>query len=419
MHGEFMYPDLQFYDRILTGLRGIIHDGSDHSVTNFSRDTGYAVDVKDSHHATAHPGGPWPGRLRTTVKSPRILQAATLGFLLALGACSGNDALARSAPESFSPLVKKVLPAVVNIAVTETVSGGDVANEIPPELRDTPLGREFRRRFGNKPEQIAGAGSGFVIDPSGIIVTNNHVVDHADKIVVSLSHGRQLPARVVGRDELTDVAVIKVQTNEALPSVSWGESKRAEVGDWILAAGNPFGLGGSVSIGIISAEGRDLGSGPFDNFLQLDAPINPGNSGGPVFNMDGQVIGVSSVIVSPTGASVGIGFAIPSDTVNRVVTQLIAHGSIERGWLGVSVDDRTGGVLIASEEPNGPAARAGVRRGDVVLAVNGEHIESSRGLIRAVAGVAPGNSIRITVRRQGRELDIPVTVGRRPTEQQG
>ena len=146
---------------------------------------------------------------------------------------------------------------------------------------------------------MAGAGSGFIIDPSGIIVTNNHVVDHADKIVVSLTDGRQFPATVLGRDELTDVAVIKVQTNEALPSVTWGDSRKAEVGDWILAAGNPFGLGGSVSVGIISAEGRDLGSGPFDNFLQLDAPINPGNSGGPVFNMDGQVIGVSSVIVSP------------------------------------------------------------------------------------------------------------------------
>jgi serine protease Do len=201
--------------------------------------------------------------------------------------------------------------------------------------------------------------------------------------------------------------------------VSWGDSRRAEVGDWILAAGNPFGLGGSVSVGIISAEGRDLGSGPFDNFLQLDAPINPGNSGGPVFNMDGQVIGVSSVIVSPTGASVGIGFAIPSETVSRVVNQLIAHGSIERGWLGVSVDDRSGGVVIASEDPNGPAARAGIRRGDVVLAVNGERIESSRGLIRAVAGVTPGNNVRLTIRRQGREVEVPVMVGRRPTDQQG
>jgi len=199
--------------------------------------------------------------------------------------------------------------------------------------------------------------------------------------------------------------------------VPWGDSRRAEVGDWILAAGNPFGLGGSVSVGIISAEGRDLGSGPFDNFLQLDAPINPGNSGGPVFNMDGQVIGVSSVIVSPTGASVGIGFAIPSEAVSRIVTQLISRGSIERGWLGVAVDDRDGGVMIASVDRTGPAARSGIRPGDVVVSINGEHIDSSRGLIRTVAVVPPGNNIRVTVRRQGREMEIPVSVGRRPAEQ--
>lgn len=347
----------------------------------------------------------------------QLPRTMVLGLILSLAACNPHDAVARAAPDSLAPLVKKVLPAVVNIAVTETVGGGDMGGALPPELRDTPLGREFRRRFGNRHEQVAGAGSGFIIDPSGIIVTNNHVVDHADKIIVSLTGGRQLPATVLGRDELTDVAVIKVQSNEPLPSVMWGDSRRTEVGDWILAAGNPFGLGGSVSVGIISAEGRDLGSGPFDNFLQLDAPINPGNSGGPVFNMDGQVIGVSSVIVSPTGASVGIGFAIPSETVNRIVAQLLSKGSIERGWLGVSVDDQDG-VRIANMDRNGPAARAGIKAGDVVLAINGDRIDSSRGLIRAVAGVSPGNTVRVTVRRQGREMEIPVNIGRRPAEQQ-
>jgi len=344
-----------------------------------------------------------------------------LVLTLLMSACTSlpPNALARSAPESFAPLVKKVLPAVVNIAVTETVSGGDMLSELPPELRDTPLGREFRRRFGNRKEQMVGAGSGFIIDPSGIIVTNNHVVGHAEKIVVSLTDGRQLPAQVLGHDDLTDVAVIKVDTKAPLPAVTWGESRRVEVGDWVLAAGNPFGLGGSVTTGIVSAEGRDLGSGPFDNFLQLDAPINPGNSGGPVFNMDGQVIGVSSVIVSPTGASVGIGFAIPSDAVSRIVTQLLAKGSIVRGWLGVSVEDRGSGVTIAGLERGGPAARAGLRPGDMVVAVNGEHIDSARGLVRAIAAVPPGDNARVTVRRQGREMDFPVTVGRRPTEQAG
>jgi serine protease Do len=354
----------------------------------------------------------------TNLSWQRLSRPLVLSLMLLAASCSPQSAIARGAPDSLSPLVKKVLPAVVNIAVTETLSGGDMLSELPRELRDTPLGREFRRRFGNRREQVAGAGSGFIIDPSGIIVTNNHVVDHADKIIVSLTDGRQLPATVIGRDELTDVAVIKVKSAESLPSLPWGDSRKVEVGDWILAAGNPFGLGGSVSVGIISAQGRDLGSGPFDNFLQLDAPINPGNSGGPVFNMDGQVIGVSSVIVSPTGASVGIGFAIPSETVSRIVTQLLSKGgTIERGWLGVAVDDRDGGVTIASVDRNGPAARSGVRPGDVVVAVNGDRIETSRGLIRAVAVVSPGNSVRVTVRRQGREIEIPVNVGRRPPEQ--
>jgi serine protease Do len=345
-------------------------------------------------------------------------QSLFLSLALFATACSPQSASARGAPESLAPLVKKVLPAVVNIAVTETVSGGDMLSELPPELRDTPLGREFRRRFGNKRQQVAGAGSGFIVDSSGIIVTNNHVVDHADKIIVSLTDGRQLPATVLGRDELTDIAVIKVQTTDALPSVPWGDSRKAEVGDWIMAAGNPFGLGGSVSVGIISAEGRDLGSGPFDNFLQLDAPINPGNSGGPVFNMEGQVIGVSSVIVSPTGASVGIGFAIPSEAVSRTVTQLLSKGTIERGWLGVSVEDRDEGVTIATMDRAGPAAKAGIKTGDVVVAINGDKIDSSRGLIRAVAVVPPGNNVRVTIRRQGHEMEIPVSVGRRPPEQQ-
>jgi serine protease Do len=208
--------------------------------------------------------------------------------------------------------------------------------------------------------------------------------------------------------------VIKVVTNEPLVAVTWGDSRAMQVGDWILAAGNPFGLGGSVAAGIISAEGRDLGSGPFDNFMQLDAPINPGNSGGPVFNMQGAVIGVSSVIVSPTGASVGIGFAIPSEIVNPVVRQLVATGTIERGWLGVSVEDHDNGVLISSIDRAGPASRAGVQVGDEVVAINGATISTSRGLIRAVAAVTPGDSARVTVRREGKTLEFPVSVGLRP-----
>ncbi|MSP03629.1 MAG: PDZ domain-containing protein [Acetobacteraceae bacterium] len=341
----------------------------------------------------------------------RYLRLAILAFALLLDGCA---AVARGAPDSFAPLVKKVLPAVVNIAVTEAVPKRDLFRDLPPELRDTPLGREFRRRFGDRQERTMGAGSGFIIDPSGIIVTNNHVVGRAEKIVVSLTNGRQYPAVLIGQDLLTDIAVIKISATEKLPAVTWGDSRLMQVGDWIISAGNPFGLGGSVTAGIISAEGRDLGAGPFDNFLQLDAPINPGNSGGPVFNMDGQVIGVSSVIVSPTGASVGIGFAIPSETVSQVVRQLLAKGTIERGWLGVSVEDRDDSVLISAIDRTGPAARAGIRQGDAVVAINGETVGSARGLIRAVAAVSPGNQSRLTVRRQGQTLEFPVVIGLRP-----
>jgi serine protease Do len=340
---------------------------------------------------------------------------------LLISGCNGmpGSAVARSTPESFAPLVKRVLPAVVNIAVTETVSGGDVLAELPPELRDTPLGREFRRRFGNRREQAMGAGSGFVIDPSGLIVTNNHVVGHADRIQVSLTDGTRLPARVIGTDELTDVALIKVQASGPLPAVPFGDSRQVEVGDWVLAAGNPFGLGGSVTAGIISARGRDLGAGPFDNFLQLDAPINPGNSGGPIFNMEGQVIAISTAIVSPSGGSVGIGFATPSELIIPIISQLRTSGHIQRGWLGVSVDDSQNGVNIASVERSSPAARAGLRPGDTILTLNGERIETARGLIRAVAAVSPGTSVTLSVRRQGRQLDVPVTVGLRPSEGAG
>jgi serine protease Do len=365
-----------------------------------------------------HPYGREPAKM-TSAWHPRGLILVLALLVTACATAAPGNAVARSAPDSFSPLVKRVLPAVVNIAVTETVSGGDVLGELPPELRDTPLGREFRRRFGNRREETMGAGSGFIIDPSGLIVTNNHVVGHADKIVVSLTDGTRLPARLIGTDELTDVALIKVSASGPLPFVAWGDSREVEVGDWIIAAGNPFGLGGSVTAGIISARGRDLGAGPFDNFLQIDAPINPGNSGGPIFNMDGQVIAISTAIVSPSGGSVGIGFATPSELISPIVAQLRGGGRIERGWLGVSVEDTKSGVAVAGVERTSPAGRAGLRQGDTILAVNGEHIETSRGLIRTIAAVAPGKDVSLSIRRQGREMDISVTIGRRPAEGAG
>jgi serine protease Do len=352
--------------------------------------------------------------------SRRHASALLLGSALLLSACATAPASARSAPESFSPLVKKVLPAVVNIAVTETVEGG-AAPALPPELRGTPFEKQFRQRFRDRAEQVMGAGSGFIIDPSGIIVTNNHVVGHANSITVSLTNGTELPAKVIGADELTDIAVIKVDAGHPLPAVPWGDSRSVEVGDWILACGNPFGLGGSVTAGIVSARGRDIGAGPFDDFLQLDAPINPGNSGGPTFNMQGEVVGVNTAIISPGGGSVGIGFAVPSEIAQKIVAELIAKGHIDRGWLGVSVRSLPdgAGVMIAGIERNGPALRAGLRAGDVVDAVNGQRVATARSLIRAIAAQAPGATVRLSIRRGNRVVDVPVTVGRRPPETEG
>ena len=337
------------------------------------------------------------------------------------GDAGGNDEgpnpLVSSGPLSFAPLARRVVPAVVNIAVTEDVARDADTSEVPQALRGTPFERQFREKMRARREQVLGAGSGFIIDPSGVIVTNNHVVGNADKIVVSLADGTQLPAKVLGSDELTDIAVIKVEPRTPLTAVTWGDSRVISVGDWILAAGNPFGLGSSITAGIVSARGRDIGAGPFDDFLQLDAPINPGNSGGPSFNMSGQVVALNTAIVSPTGGSVGIGFGIPSEIVAPIVEQLRSKGHIDRGWLGVTVRDGTdpeSGVLIASLDKVGPATHAGLHAGDQVTAVDGTHVDSARGLIRAIARAAPGSSISLAVLRHGKPADVPVTVGRRP-----
>ena len=346
---------------------------------------------------------------------------------------SGDDMLAtlptvpplvRTGPLSFAPLVRKVVPAVVNIAVTQDVEAvsGTSRVKVPQALRGTPFEKQFKERMRRRREQMLGAGSGFVIDPSGVIVTNNHVVGSADKITVSFSDGTELAARVLGADDLTDIAVIAVKPAKPLAFVTWGDSRKVEVGDWILAAGNPFGLGSSVTAGIVSARSRDIGAGPFDDFLQLDAPINPGNSGGPSFNMSGQVVALNTAIVSPTGGSVGIGFGIPSEIVSAVVTQLRAKGHIDRGWLGVTLEDlpdQGAGVSIAAIDQTGPAMRAGLKPGDQVDSVNGDKVENARSLIRAVAAAVPGSSIRLSVNRHGHVIEVPVLVGRRPAEKAG
>lgn len=349
----------------------------------------------------------------------------TVRILLCLLSVSGCTAQAqlplRVGMASFAPLVKRVAPSVVNIAVTEGQATSEVV-DVPPELRGTPFEKQFRNRFRGRREQVQGAGSGFIIDASGLIVTNNHVVGHADKIIVALADGTELPARLIGADDLTDIAVIRVMSPTPLPFVTWGDSRKVEIGDWIIAAGNPFGLGSTVTAGIVSARGRDIGNGPFDDYLQIDAPINPGNSGGPTFNMDGEVVAVNTAIVSPTGGSVGIGFAVPSEMAQKIVAELRDKGRIDRGWLGVSVQElaskRPGeaGVQIANMDRSGPAARAGLRTGDVIEAVNNDKIDTARGLIRAVAATAPGGEVKLRLRRNGQSLDVLVTVGRRPPD---
>ena len=369
-----------------------------------------------------------PKSLTRIAEPSRRSLLTTAAALLALPSFV-RPADARTGPESFAPLVKRVMPTVVNIAVTETVAAGNDPLAMLPAEVQKQLRERFRQR--QRQQEVSGVGSGFIIDPAGFIVTNNHVVGTATRIVVSLSDGTRLPATLVGGDELTDVAVIKVAAPNPLPAASWGDSRQAEVGDWVIAAGNPFGPGGSVSAGIISARGRDIGASPFDDFLQIDAPINPGNSGGPLFNSDGLVVGMNTAIFSPTGSSVGIGFAIPSEVVSRIVAELRSKGRVERGWLGVSLQDvapppgsnvgsNVGPTAIAvgAVERNGPAARGGLKPGDVIVSINGEPVDGSRALIRVVAATTPGNSVRLTVRRQGQIVDLSVAVGRRPTVQE-
>lgn len=318
-------------------------------------------------------------------------------------------------PTSFAPLVRKVVPAVVNIAVTRDSDSGK-HKKLPTAVKGTPLERRLRERIRRHGDEILGAGSGFILDPSGIIVTNGHVVDDADKITVSLMDGKEFTAELVGIDKLTDIAVIKIQSPSPLPYLEWGDSRLVQVGDWIVAAGNPFGLGSSITAGIVSARGRDIGTGPFDDFLQLDAPINPGNSGGPTFNLAGQVIALNTAIVSPTGGSVGLGFSIPSELVIPVVEALRHNGHIERGWLGATLEDiiTHNGARVAEVDRNGPAAKGGMKKDDIIIAMGGEHMDSARSTIRAVAAARPNTDIQVTVQRQKAPIDLTIHVGHRP-----
>jgi|GEM_PF-1195621 len=322
--------------------------------------------------------------------------------------------LVQSGPLSFSPLVRNVIPAVVNIAITQNSPDGH--DHMPPQIKGTPLEKRYHDRMKRKQEEMVGAGSGFIVDASGIIVTNRHVVGGADKVVVSLSNGHEMPARLLGADPLTDIAVIKVDSPDPLPYVAWGDSRQTEIGDWILVAGNPFGFGSSVTAGIVSAVGRDLGIGSLDDFIQLDAPINPGNSGGPAFNMRGQVVAVNAAIVTPAGGSVGIGFGIPSEIVAPIVAEIEATGHAEHGWLGITLDDGETQVGIDSVDTGGPGQKGGLRRGDIVKQVDGVPVGSARMLLRSIAAARPDTILTFTVLRNKLIQTLPVHVGHRPPE---
>jgi serine protease Do len=276
-------------------------------------------------------------------------------------------------------------------------------------------------------------GSGFVIDPSGLIVTNNHVVGNADKITVILQDNSRHPAKIIGRDEKTDLALLQIDAGgKKLPFVGWGDSDNSKVGDWVMAVGNPFGLGGTVTAGIVSALGRNINEGPYDDFIQIDAPINRGNSGGPTFNLHGEVIGINTAIYSPSGGSVGIGFALPSNTAKNVIQQLREHGHVTRGWLGVAIQtitptiakslgmdpDQPAGALVASVTPSSPAAKAGIKPGDVILSAEGQPIKTVHDLPRLVANTPIGKKIDLQVRRGGKDMTLSATIGELQETQQ-
>lgn len=349
-------------------------------------------------------------------------------FLVAIVFSISSIALveARGAPESFADLAERLMPAVVNISTTQTVSQERAQNNVPPPFQD--FFEDFLKRFpqqeGQRQRKVSSLGSGFVIDPDGIIVTNNHVIEGADEIVVNFADGEKYDAKLIGRDPKTDLAVLKIEAKKKFPFVKLGASQKARVGDWVIAIGNPFGLGGSLSAGVISAIKRDIRSGPYDDFIQTDAAINRGNSGGPLFNMDGDVIGVNSSIISPSGGSVGIGFAIPSDLVQSVVDQLISYGETRRGWLGVRIQpvtdelaetlglDKAKGALVSEVMPDGPARKGGVNAGDVIVEFDGKKVETARDLSRIVADTDIEKKVSVVLIRDGKSKKVSIVTGR-------
>jgi serine protease Do len=367
----------------------------------------------------------WSGIFRTCSQT-----AWALIVLVVASAPAG----AAAGPESVADIAAKLSPAVVNISTSQKVTGG----QTPVPMPDLPPGSPFRDFFedlfkdqpggGGDPNtptrKVNSLGSGFVVDPAGIIITNNHVIEDADEIEVNLSDGSKLKAELKGRDGKTDLAVLQVKPPHPLTAVTFGNSDSIRVGDWVMAIGNPFGLGGSVTLGIVSARNRNINSGPYDDFIQTDAAINRGNSGGPLFNMAGEVVGINTAIISPSGGSIGIGFSIPSNTAKRVIDQLVTFGETRRGWLGVKIQEVTDdlakslkldmarGALVADVTPTGPAEKAGIKPGDVVVKFDNKDVHEMRDLPRIVADTPVGTKVAIEVLRKGNPMTFTVELGR-------
>lgn len=373
---------------------------------------------------------PQPLRVVPSVRRSGLM-AASFALLLAGAPLLVTASFARG-PDSVADVAEGLQDSVVNISTTQTLKG--TAENAPggPGPKGSPFEEFFDDFFDDEdsegvPRKVSSLGSGFVVDPSGLVVTNNHVIEGADEIIVNFIDGTKLKVvKILGHDPKTDLALLKVEPKKPLKAVTFGDSGKMRVGDWVMAIGNPFGLGGSVTVGIISATKRDINAGPYDDFLQTDAAINRGNSGGPLFNMEGQVIGVNTAIISPTGGSIGIGFAVPSNSAVQVLDQLKQYGETRRGWLGVQVQNVTDeiaaslglhepkGALVAKVSPDSPAAAAGLQPSDVILTFDGHPIDNMRSLPRAVAATSIGKSVAVELLRKGRPMDLTVTVGRLP-----
>ncbi|MBT3559355.1 MAG: Do family serine endopeptidase [Rhodospirillales bacterium] len=358
----------------------------------------------------------------------RYLVKSGTGIVVALILIvQASVSVAKSAPDSFADLAERLLPMVVNISTTTVIEGreGPVMPQLPPGSPFEDFFKEFfdRNQGQQRQRRATSLGSGFIISNDGYVVTNNHVIQGADEITVILHDDTQLEAEIIGFDPKTDLALLKVKFEGDLPAAKFGDSDKSRVGDWIVAIGNPFGLGGTVTAGIISARGRDINSGPYDEYIQTDASINRGNSGGPMFNLDGDVVGINTAIFSPSGGSVGIGFAIPSNVAKNVIDQLIEHGTVKRGWLGVHIQDvsdeiaetlgmsEASGALVANVMEDGPAATSGIKPGDVILTFNNRKVSEMRRLPKIVADTPVGKKVDVDVWRDGKQVTLQVEVG--------